>query len=112
MHREYNRIARWRSGSICADGTKRLAASASWPRDHQARGDRDLRSVTHVATPLSACEQRDRKGPYAKARVGLIAATLKPGAAFHDLGADLRIQEIDKSLDWYREKVMARAEAR
>jgi sulfate adenylyltransferase len=26
----------------------------------------------HVATPLSTCEQRDRKGMYAKARAGLI----------------------------------------
>jgi sulfate adenylyltransferase len=26
----------------------------------------------HVATPLEVCEQRDRKGMYAKARAGLI----------------------------------------
>ncbi len=26
----------------------------------------------HVATPLEVCEQRDRKGLYAKARAGLI----------------------------------------
>ena len=26
----------------------------------------------HVATPLAVCEQRDRKGPYAKARSGVI----------------------------------------
>ena len=26
----------------------------------------------HVATPLEVCEQRDRKGIYAKARAGLI----------------------------------------
>ena len=28
--------------------------------------------LVHVATPLSVCEQRDRKGMYAKARAGLI----------------------------------------
>ena len=28
--------------------------------------------LVHVATPLSVCEQRDRKGLYAKARQGLI----------------------------------------
>jgi sulfate adenylyltransferase len=26
----------------------------------------------HVSTPLAVCEQRDRKGMYAKARAGLI----------------------------------------
>ena len=28
--------------------------------------------LVHVATPLEVCEQRDRKGLYAKARAGLI----------------------------------------
>ncbi len=28
--------------------------------------------LVHVATPLPVCEQRDRKGLYAKARAGLI----------------------------------------
>ena len=28
--------------------------------------------MTHVATPLEICEQRDRKGLYAKARAGII----------------------------------------
>ncbi len=28
--------------------------------------------LVHVATPLSVCEQRDRKGLYAKARAGIV----------------------------------------
>ena len=28
--------------------------------------------LIHVATPLEVCEQRDRKGNYAKARAGII----------------------------------------
>ena len=28
--------------------------------------------LVHVSTPLAVCEQRDRKGLYAKARAGLI----------------------------------------
>ena len=28
--------------------------------------------LVHVATPLDVCEQRDRKGLYAKARAGII----------------------------------------
>ena len=28
--------------------------------------------LVHMATPLSVCEQRDRKGLYAKARAGII----------------------------------------
>jgi sulfate adenylyltransferase len=28
--------------------------------------------LVHVATPLEVCEQRDRKGLYAKARAGII----------------------------------------
>ena len=30
------------------------------------------KEAVHVATPLEVCEQRDRKGLYAKARAGLI----------------------------------------
>jgi sulfate adenylyltransferase len=30
--------------------------------------------LVHVATPLEVCEERDRKGLYAKARAGLIEA--------------------------------------
>ena len=29
-------------------------------------------TLVHVATPLEVCEQRDRKGLYAKARAGII----------------------------------------
>ena len=28
--------------------------------------------LVHVATPIEACEQRDRKGLYAKARAGIV----------------------------------------
>jgi sulfate adenylyltransferase len=35
----------------------------------EANGDFVL---VHVATPLAVCEQRDRKGLYARARAGLI----------------------------------------
>jgi sulfate adenylyltransferase len=30
--------------------------------------------LVHVSTPLAACEERDRKGLYAKARAGLLPA--------------------------------------
>ena len=29
-------------------------------------------TLVHVATPLEVCEQRDRKGLYAKARAGIV----------------------------------------
>ena len=48
------------------------------PYDHTRRQNRHLVEkhggfiLVHVSTPLETCEQRDRKGLYAKARAGII----------------------------------------
>jgi sulfate adenylyltransferase len=64
-------IAKAGGVAICApiapyDGTRR-----------QVRGDVEQAGggfvLVHVATPIEVCEQRDRKGLYAKAKAGLIS---------------------------------------
>jgi sulfate adenylyltransferase len=56
--------------------------------------------LVHVATPLEVCEQRDRKGLYAKARAGLVKEFTgvsdpyeEPGDADVTVGADLAPEE-------------------
>jgi sulfate adenylyltransferase len=55
--------------AVCAPIAPYAATRAAVRRDVEATGDFVL---VHVATPLEVCEQRDRKGLYAKARAGLI----------------------------------------
>jgi len=55
--------------AVCAPIAPFAATRAEVRRMVEAHGDFVL---VHVATPLVVCEQRDRKGLYAKARAGLI----------------------------------------
>ena len=65
------------AGEITKNGGIALCAPIA-PYDESRRLNRELISryggyiEVHVATPLAVCEQRDRKGLYAKARAGLI----------------------------------------
>ena len=52
----------------------------------------------HVATPLEVCEQRDRKGMYAKARAGIIKEFTGISDPYEEPGdADLAIDTTDMS---------------
>src|SRR6202041_1463728 len=62
-------VARHGGIAICAPIAPYAAARATVREMAAAAGDFLL---VHVATPLEACEARDRKGLYAKARAGLI----------------------------------------
>jgi sulfate adenylyltransferase len=55
--------------AVCAPIAPFAATRAEVRRMVEANGDFVL---VHVATPLAVCEQRDRKGLYAKARAGVI----------------------------------------
>ena len=55
--------------AVCAPIAPYAQTRAAVRREVAANGDFLL---VHVATPLAVCEQRDRKGLYAKARAGLI----------------------------------------
>jgi len=63
-------VARHGGVAICAPIAPYAAARAQVREMVTAVGDFLL---VHVATPLEACEARDRKGLYAKARAGLIS---------------------------------------
>jgi sulfate adenylyltransferase len=48
--------------------------------------------LVHVSTPLAVCEQRDRKGLYAKARAGLISEFTGVSDPYQDPDdADIRV---------------------
>ncbi len=65
------------AGEITKNGGIALCAPIA-PYEESRQENRDLISryggyiEVHVATPLKVCEQRDRKGLYAKARAGLV----------------------------------------
>ncbi len=63
-------IARHRGVSICCPIAPYAAARATAREMAHAAGAGFL--LVHVATPLEVCEQRDRKGLYARARAGLL----------------------------------------
>jgi sulfate adenylyltransferase len=56
--------------------------------------------LIHVATPLEVCEQRDRKGLYAKARAGVLSEFTGISDPYEEPdGADLRIDTSSISID-------------
>ena len=56
--------------------------------------------LVHVATPLERCEQRDRKGLYAKARAGLITGMTGIDDPYEEpLDAEITIDTSDMSVD-------------
>jgi sulfate adenylyltransferase len=77
-HRDLNIL---RIGFVASEITKNRGVAICAPIAPYAETRRQVRELisqygafieVHVATPLEVCEQRDRKGLYAKARAGLI----------------------------------------
>ena len=73
-----------RIGFVASEITKNGGVAICAPIAPYASTRRDVRALIeehgamieiHMATPLEVCEQRDRKGLYAKARKGLIPET-------------------------------------
>jgi sulfate adenylyltransferase len=55
--------------------------------------------LVHVATPLEVCEQRDRKGLYARARAGTLTGMTGVDDPYEEPGdADLRLDTSDQSI--------------
>ena len=70
-----------RIGFVASEITKNRGIAVCAPIAPYALSRRQIREMieqyggfieVHVATPLSTCEKRDRKGIYAKARAGII----------------------------------------
>ena len=103
-HRDINIM---RIGYVASEITKNggIALCApiapyEWVRVH----NRDLISrvggyiLIHVSTPIEVCEQRDRKGLYAKARAGIIKEFTGISDPYEEpLNADLSIDTTDIS---------------
>lgn len=77
-HRDLNNL---RIGYVASEITKHRGIAICAPISPYAETRRKMREMVepyggfievHVATPLEICEQRDRKGLYAKARAGLM----------------------------------------
>jgi sulfate adenylyltransferase len=80
--KEHRDINIRRIGFVAAEITKNGGIALCAPIAPYERVRREVREMirpgggfvlVHVATPIAVCEQRDRKGLYAKARAGLIA---------------------------------------
>jgi sulfate adenylyltransferase len=68
--------------------------------------------LVHVATPLAVCEQRDRKGLYARARAGLITGMTGIDDPYEEpTDADIVIDTTEQSIDDAVATVLARLTA-
>jgi sulfate adenylyltransferase len=79
--KEHRDINVRRIGFVASEITKNRGVAICAPIAPYAQTRRQIRGIIephggfveiHVATPIEVCEQRDRKGMYAKARAGLI----------------------------------------
>jgi sulfate adenylyltransferase len=79
--KEHRDINIRRIGFVASEITKNGGVAICAPIAPYDRTRRDVRAMVepvggfvlvHVATPLEVCEQRDRKGLYAKARAGIV----------------------------------------
>ena len=56
--------------------------------------------LVHVATPIEVCEQRDRKGLYARARAGTLTGMTGVDDPYEEpVDADLRLDTTDQTID-------------
>ena len=68
--------------------------------------------LVHVNTPLEICEQRDRKGLYAKARAGLIKEFTGISDPYESpTDADVTIERIGDLLGYELDKLVAAGKA-
>ncbi|WBB85494.1 adenylyl-sulfate kinase [Micromonospora sp. WMMC264] len=98
-------IARHRGVGICCPIAPYAAARATAREMAEAAGAGFL--LVHVATPLEVCEQRDRKGLYARARAGLLTGMTGIDDPYEEpTDADLVVDTSDISVEEAIGKVM------
>ncbi|MEV0426000.1 adenylyl-sulfate kinase [Micromonospora sp. NPDC050495] len=98
-------IARHRGVGICCPIAPYAAARATAREMAHAAGAGFL--LVHVATPLEVCEQRDRKGLYARARAGLLTGMTGIDDPYEEpTDADLMVDTSDLAVDEAVQQVM------
>ncbi|TYB36279.1 adenylyl-sulfate kinase [Micromonospora sp. AP08] len=98
-------IARHRGVGICCPIAPYAAARATAREMAKAAGAGFL--LVHVATPLEVCEQRDRKGLYARARAGLITGMTGIDDPYEEpTDADLVVDTTDMTVEEAVQRVM------
>ncbi|MFF4890052.1 adenylyl-sulfate kinase [Micromonospora chersina] len=98
-------IARHRGVGICCPIAPYAVARATAREMAQAAGAGFL--LVHVATPLEVCEQRDRKGLYARARAGLITGMTGIDDPYEEpTDADLVVDTTDMTVEEAVQRVM------
>ncbi|MFU8851634.1 adenylyl-sulfate kinase [Micromonospora sp. SL1-18] len=98
-------IARHRGVGICCPIAPYAAARAVARQMAHAAGAGFL--LVHVATPLEVCEQRDRKGLYARARAGLITGMTGIDDPYEEpTDADLVVDTTDLAVEEAVHRVM------
>ncbi|MEU4676684.1 adenylyl-sulfate kinase [Micromonospora sp. NPDC023737] len=98
-------IARHRGVAICCPIAPYAAARATAREMALAAGAGFV--LVHVATPLEVCEQRDRKGLYARARAGLVTGMTGVDDPYEEpTDADLVLDTSDLTVDEAVEAVL------
>ncbi|MBD0293494.1 MAG: adenylyl-sulfate kinase [Jiangellaceae bacterium] len=98
-------ITRHGGVAVCALIAPYAASRAEVRRRVQAHGHFVL---VHVATPLEVCEQRDRKGLYAKARAGLIEEFTGVSDPYEEPeDADVRVDTSQMTIDVAVDAILA-----
>ncbi|PZF87504.1 adenylyl-sulfate kinase [Micromonospora deserti] len=98
-------LARHRGVAICCPIAPYAAARATAREMALAAGAGFL--LVHVATPLEVCEQRDRKGLYARARAGLLTGMTGVDDPYEEpTEADLVIDTTELTVDEAVQAVM------
>ncbi|MBM7077003.1 adenylyl-sulfate kinase [Micromonospora humida] len=98
-------IARHRGVGICCPIAPYAQARAAVREMARSAGAGFL--LVHVATPLEVCEQRDRKGLYARARAGLLTGMTGIDDPYETpTDADLVVDTTDQSIDEAVQAVM------
>ena len=117
-HRDLNIL---RIGYVASEITKNGGVAICAPIAPYAATRRAVRSAiepnggfleVHVATPLEVCEQRDRKGLYAKARAGIIKEFTGISDPYEEpQNPEMRIDTVGLSPDLAAHRILVKLES-
>lgn len=119
--KEHRDINIRRIGWVASEITKNGGIAVCAPIAPYAATRADVRAMieplggfleVHVATPLEICEQRDRKGLYAKARAGLIQEFTGISDPYEEpVEPELRLDTTELTPDLAAQKILVKLEA-
>ncbi len=119
--REHRNLNILRIGYVASEITKNGGIAICAPIAPYTQTRRQVREMigavggfieVHVATPIEVCEERDRKGLYAKARAGLISNFTGIDDPYEDpVDPELRIDSTDRTPDEAAQRIILKLES-